>query len=270
MKKIKSIVAGVAIASGLVVVALYVGGKSGSSSPDAAPSRAVVQRLEGQNRTAFKSALEQFAARLQAARSSMGLGGVGGSSAAGDAALQLRVGVLKEGFARMQDANRMLARDELRGVIMDDLIAEPGYLDLMTNMVVDWRYAESLFGRDQALARVSSIAMLKRAAEHGNTAPIEHALSELGGKMNAEQSWEKGIQHDYTDLIAGYINAQDTDKFLDDPQHFFDLVKMSDRLVTQVATGIYDSKLRAVSADVLRERLGRYFPPSSQSQPRKL
>lgn len=267
MRKITSIVAGVAIAGGLVVVALYLGGNSGSSSPDAAPSRAVVQRLEGQNRTAFKSALEQFAARLQAARSSLGLGG---SSATGDAALQLRVGVLKEAFARMQGANRMLARDELRGVIMDGLIAEPGYLDLMTNMVVDWRYAESLFGPDQALARVSSIATLKRAAEHGNTAPIEHALSELGGKMNAEQSWEKGIQHDYTDLIAGYINAQDTDVFLDNPQHFFELVKMSDRLVTQVATGIYDSKLRAVSADVLRERLGRYFPPSSQSQPRKL
>jgi len=267
MKNNKSIVAGVAIASGLVIAALYLGGKRGSSSPDAAPSRAVVQRLEGQNRTAFKSALEQFAARLQAARSSMDRGGL---SATGDAALQLRVGVLKEAFAKMHDASRMLARDELRGVIMDHLIAEPGYLDLMTNMVVDWRYAESLFGRDQALARVSSIATLKRAAEHGNTAPIEHALSELGGKMNAEPSWDKGIQHDYTDLIAGYINAQDTDAFLDNPQHFFELVKMSDRLITQVATGIYDSKLRAVSADVLRERLGRYFPPLSQSQPRKL
>lgn len=265
MKKRKSVITAVAIASGLIVVAfLYFRARSGPSSPGARPSPAVVQRMEGQNRTAFKSALDQFAARLQAARSALNSGNTGESE------LQLRVGVLKEAFSKMHDANRMLARDELRGAIMDDLIAEPGYLDLMTRVVVDWHYAESLFGKDQALARVSSIATLKHAAERGDTAPIETALSGLGGKMNEEQSWEKGMQHDYTDLIAGYINVQDTDKFLQDPQHFFELVKMSDRLSNQIATGIYDSKLRAIPPDVLRERLGRYFPAPTQPQSRNL
>jgi hypothetical protein len=265
MRKRKSVITGVAIAGGLIVIAiLYFQGRSGPPSPDAAPSPAVVQHLEGKNRTAFKSVLDQFAARLQAARSAMNSGN------AGEDALQVRVGVLKDAFSKMHDANRMLARDELRGAIMDDLIAEPGYLDLMTNVVLDWRYAESLFGRDQALARVSSIATLKHAAERGNTAPIETALSGLGSKMNAEQSWEKGMQHDYTDLIAGYINAQNTDKFLQNPEHFFELVKMSDRLSNQIATGIYDSKLRAIPADVLRERLGRYFPPAAQPQSHNL
>lgn len=265
MKKNKSTVIGVAIASGLIVIAfLYLGGRGGPSSPDAAPSPTTVQRLEGQNRAAFKSVLEQFTARLHAARSSMS------SGSTGEDALRLRVGVLKDAFSKMHDANRMLARDELRGAIMDDIIAEPGYLDLMTNVVVDWRYAESLFGGDQALARVSSVATLKHAAENGNTAPIETALSQLGSKMNGEQSWEKGIQHDYTDLVAGYINAQDTNSFLENPQHFFELVKMSDRLSTQVATGIYDSKLRALSPDVLRERLGRYFPSTTQPPSRHL
>jgi hypothetical protein len=262
MKNKSTVICAVIVGGAIAITALYLSVRSGSSSPDGASSTAVVQRLEGQNRTTFKSALEQFTTRLHAARASMS------ADATGDDAVRLRVGVLKEAFSRMHDANRMLARDELRGAIMDDLIAEPGYLDLMTHLVVDWRYAESQFGRDQALARVSSIATLKRAAEHGNTAPIETALSEIGGKMNTEQSWEKGIQHDYTDLIAGYINAQDTDKFLENPQRFFELVKMSDRLSNQVATGIYDSKLRAIPADVLRERLGRYFP--TQTQARKL
>ena len=63
-------------------------------------------------------------------------------------ALVLRVGALKAAFAKMHDANRMLARDELRGAIMDGLIDEPGHLELTTNIVLDWRYAESLFGRD--------------------------------------------------------------------------------------------------------------------------
>jgi len=259
MKKKASIVAGVAVISGLLAITcLYFRDSRQRSSTGAAPASTVVQRLEGQNRTAFKSALEQFAARLEAARAHLA------SGTQGDRALQLRVALLKDAFAKMHDANRMLARDELRGAIMDGLIAEPGYLDLMTDVVLDWRYAESLFGRDQALARVSSIATLKRAAEHGNAAPIETALSGLGSKLNVEPSWEKGIQHDYTDLIAGYINAQDTNGFLDHPQRFFDLVKMSDRLSTQVATGIYDSKLRAVSADVLRDRLGRYFPATAK------
>src|SRR5262245_30521659 len=115
--KNRSIVIGAAIAAGAIgITLLYLSGGPGSSSPDGASSAAVVQRLEGQNRTTFKSALEQFTTRLHAARASMT------SEATDEDAARLRVGVLREAFSRMHDANRMLARDELRGAIMDDLI----------------------------------------------------------------------------------------------------------------------------------------------------
>lgn len=264
MKKRRFVAIGAVVGIGLfVAVFLYrQGGDAGSRDPGASPD--VVDGMQAKNRITFRKALDEFNARLQEARASMR------STPSADEALQLRVKVLKEAFLKMHDANRMLGRDELRAQIMDSLLAEPGYLKVVTDVVVDWRYAESLFGSEQALARVSSIEVVKRAAERGDSAPIETAMSKLGDTLNAQQTWEKGIQHDYTDLIAGYINTLDTDKFLDNPQHFFELVKLTERTSNEIAKGLYDSKMRAISKEVLRERLGRYFASTAGASSQKL
>lgn len=168
---------------------------------------------------------------------------------------------LSEAFAKMYEVGRMINRDELRDEIMDRLLTQEGSVQMAVHIAADWEYAQTLFGEEQALARVSAIRLLKRAAERGNALPIEDAMGQVGERMNASDQWEKGIQQDYTALIAAYVNTRGVDAFLADPGRFFEKVGLTERTALEVERGLFDSKLRGVPPNIWREKLGRYFAP---------
>ena len=116
------------------------------------------------------------------------------------------------------------------------------------------------------MARVSSIRLLSRAAQLGDMKLIEQAIERVGQTLNTSAKWEKGIQYDYEAMIAAYVNAYGVEKFLNNPDPFFQIVGLSEQTALAVERGLYDSQMRAVPPQVWREKLGHYFA-EVQTQP---
>lgn len=98
-------------------------------------------------------------------------------------------------------------RETRRHEIYEQLSRDPEIVDLMKNTVGNYEGSQKYFGDEQAQARVASIKILNYLAKQGNYEPLEYALSQTATRLKSSE-WVKGVEHDYSDLVTGYIGAK--------------------------------------------------------------
>ncbi len=98
-------------------------------------------------------------------------------------------------------------RETKRNDIYEQLSRNPEVMDLIKNTVGDYENSQRYFGDEQAQARVASIKILNYLAKQGNYEPLEYALSQTASRLKSSE-WVKGVEHDYSDLVTGYIGAK--------------------------------------------------------------
>ncbi|WP_075186757.1 hypothetical protein [Teredinibacter haidensis] len=105
-------------------------------------------------------------------------------------------------FMVSKDINRLEKRNELYG----EMTAIPEAIDLAERVAGDAAYASVLFGEQQAQARVASIMFLEYLSTEGNSEPLLNAIQTVAGSLG-QGTQEKGVEHDYSDMVAGYFKS---------------------------------------------------------------
>ena len=93
---------------------------------------------------------------------------------------------------------------------------------------------------------------------------VATAVKELAVKLNATEKWEKGIQHDFTDLLESHVRVLGKTHIMKDPDAFFRQVGLSPRTRVHVAQALTSASLYENLApeelEVLRSSYHHFIP----------
>ena len=97
-----------------------------------------------------------------------------------------------------------LSKKNHRREIVQELISREGVVDFSSKILIDKNLAVETFGKNQALARIISIEVLKEEARNGNSEPIVRTLNQLNITFS-EAEPDIGQRQDIEDLLTGYF-----------------------------------------------------------------
>ncbi|ASD66065.1 hypothetical protein [Pseudoalteromonas piscicida] len=119
----------------------------------------------------------------------------------------------KQGVNDYIGFNQYADRAERKTALFQNWDLNPDILELQHDILVKKDIADSLFGENQAHARLLAIDYLGYLSSNGQRKPIEKTISALSQRINNEE-WSKGIEHDYVDLILKYTDSLSQDELM--------------------------------------------------------
>ena len=121
--------------------------------------------------------------------------------------------VLMVSFKRMHKAAGKFNSASFVRKEIEELLKEPEALEMASDILTSLDNAETLFGKDQALARVYAIKMLAINAEQGDTYPLYNTTAKLAHNLDVQmknnQEFAKRQDLDLEELVAASLKTFD-------------------------------------------------------------
>ena len=150
---------------------------------------------------------------------------------------------------------------------------DPQQVALARRLLADAAYATSLFGGEQAVARVYAVKLLTYMTRSGDDAPILGAIADLRASLNQHGEQVKAQAEDLVQLVQGYTAFRDKDAVARDPAivlaalgiDFEDVSTEQAKLVARATFAGMALGLRGkMSHDQLEDFLKRAFPQTAR------
>lgn len=176
------------------------------------------------------------------------------------------VEVFDKGYKNLFEINSHINRNVVQNDILTDLANNDEVVELAGKIAGDPATAMVLYGEKQAEARVAAIMLLNHLAEEGDNKSLEKAIAATGERMNTSK-WEKGVEHDYSDMISGYTKAYfkvyGADAFVNNFSSVLSLAHHSDRTTQEFIIGLELSQnLRGLPKEqiqVIRDKIKEHL-----------
>lgn len=123
-------------------------------------------------------------------------------------------------FTSMHDLKSHMNKDELRKKLLDELLLKKESVPLAVRTLTDSDFARDTFAKEQAIARVYSIQLLRYLADQGNIEPLQEAARDLSKKLAEKENVRPGEWRDLEDLIESLILVKDPNHVVENIHDF--------------------------------------------------
>ncbi|CAM4166848.1 hypothetical protein [Pseudoalteromonas byunsanensis] len=150
--------------------------------------------------------------------------------------------------------NQYADRAQKKTALFEKWALDPKMLKLQQDILVKTELAESVFGENQAHARLLAIDYLGYLSKNGQRDAIEHTIYDLSKRINNEP-WVKGVEHDYVDLMFKYTDSLTQDELMSNFEEIIEFSGYSKKSHDLFTTGLSLSETVLLLPDSKMEEL---------------
>lgn len=112
----------------------------------------------------------------------------------------------------LHDLRDFVGKDEIRRQIFDELLKSENAISHAQKILLENRWAREAYGKDQAIARIYAIGMLKRDAEMRTSKVLAQTAMELSHEIANQDGTSSGQFRDLEDLVSAYASTSSVAK----------------------------------------------------------